>query len=148
MPHRLTTSAPLLAILALAACGGGAASGPPLTEGFDELDRDGDEVVDQAEFTAAFDRFDGDGDGRISADENPAIVYEADGDRDGFVDREEFGRIDLARLEADADFDGRISRAELERYDRLNARELRPLRQGQTSFGEIRPENRWINFRF
>ncbi len=137
----------IVAALLLAACGAPDPE-PPMTENFEEIDRDQNDIIDQPEFVAAFGRFDLDGDGVIATAENPALVYEADGNRDGVVTREEFANIDLARLEADFDVDGRISRNELERYELIRRDEVTTRRQADLGVGRLPPEARWIQFRF
>lgn len=132
--------------LAVAACAGprddqaGAA--------FHLFDHTGDGVITQAEFTASFDVFDRNRDGVIDVTESAAIVYEADANRDGVVTREEFATIALSRLEADANRDGRITRAEFERYDRQVLAEMRRFGAAFASPGDLRPETRWVHFRF
>lgn len=137
------------AVLLLAACGGtGAGADAQSAREFEELDADGDDVLEQEEFARAFERFDLDDDGGIEASESPAIVYEADDDRDGVVTPAEFRSIDLSRLAADANLDGRLSRRELERYTRERREQIGPASAQRGARAELLPDNRWLQFRF
>ncbi len=115
---------------------------------FDLFDLAGDGVITQDEFSASFHVFDRDGDGVIDVTESAAIVYEADANRDGVVTPAEFRTISISRLEADLDRDGRITRAEFERYDRQVLAEQRRHGTAHATPADLRPETRWVNFRF
>ncbi|MEO1091301.1 MAG: EF-hand domain-containing protein [Pseudomonadota bacterium] len=133
-------------VLALAGCG--LSSGNP-GEAFGDFDRNGDGVIEQAEFDAAFAVFDRNGNGRIEVTESPDIVYEADAGRGDGVSQREFQNVAISRLVADANRDGRVTRAEMEAYDRQVILAL-----GRTSTAlnpaspEWAPSTRWVHFRF
>ena len=146
IPLRFACALALAALVA--ACAGQTREDVESAREFEELDADGDDVLEQEEFARAFDRFDLDDDGGIDATESAAIVYEADEDRDGVVTPEEFRSIDLARLAADANLDGRLSRQELERYTRQRREQLGPASAQRGTRSELGPENRWLQFRF
>lgn len=132
--------------LALAGCAG--RGGETAGAAFHLFDHNRDGVITQEEFTASFDVFDKNRDGVIDVFESAAIVYEADANRDGVVTPEEFATIAISRLEADANRDGRITRAEFEQYDRHILGEFRRWGTAFAAPADLRPETRWVNFRF
>lgn len=118
---------------AAAGCSARGQGGPP---GFDQADRNHDDVIDPAEWDQAgsrvFDRIDADGDGlaspqefhqsfdgidsnhdgTIDGGESPLVVILGDSDGDDRVDPSEFQAIDWTRKSIDTDGDGAVSRDE------------------------------------
>ncbi|MFW5680679.1 MAG: hypothetical protein ACOC3D_10475 [Pseudomonadota bacterium] len=130
----------------LAGCASGPGGSPGA--GFAAIDRDGNRVVTQEELIASFAVVDRNGDGVIDVEESAAVVYEADANRNGVVTPGEFAMVAISRLEADGNRDGRITRAEFEEHDRRILAELRASGGASASPGELRPEVRWLTFRF